>query len=302
MNAPVATPPWLQRQLDTLVQERSHAVLLFGSGGIGQYELALDLARAWLCESPQQRDRIGRACGTCGSCHAIEVRTHADLLVLMPETVQMELGWPLSEKAQSDIDEKRRKASREIRVDAMRDAVEFAQRTSGRGQSKIVLVYPAEKMNAVAANALLKTLEEPPGSVRFILATEAAHELLPTIRSRCLAHALHLPRSAGGAAMDDPVRGARGGRNGTAGGLWGTSGPRGAVVAGRAVRQVLGQPFRGACSRGGPRYSTDFRPGKWSSRCKSFVTTSWFSRRGAHRAFFGPKTCRVSRLRFMSGP
>jgi DNA polymerase-3 subunit delta' len=193
MNAPVATPPWLQRQLETLVRERSHAVLLFGSGGTGQYELALDLARAWLCESPQQQDRSGRACGACGSCHAIEVRTHADLLVLMPETIQIELGWPLPEKAQSDIDEKRRKASREIRVDAMRDAVEFAQRTSGRGQSKIVLVYPAEHMNAVTANALLKTLEEPPGSVRFILATEAAHELLPTIRSRCLAHALHLP-------------------------------------------------------------------------------------------------------------
>jgi hypothetical protein len=53
-----------------------------------------------------------------------------------------------------------------------------------------VLVYPAEQMNHVTANALLKTLEEPPGDVRFVLASEAAHQLLPTIRSRCLGHTM----------------------------------------------------------------------------------------------------------------
>ena len=74
----------------------------------------------------------------------------------------------------------------------MRDAVEFAQRTSGRGRGKVVLVYPAERMNTITANALLKTLEEPPGDVRFVLASEAAHQLLPTIRSRCLGHT-HAP-------------------------------------------------------------------------------------------------------------
>jgi DNA polymerase-3 subunit delta' len=76
----------------------------------------------------------------------------------------------------------------------MRDAVEFAQRTSGRGRGKAVLVYPAERMNNVTANALLKTLEEPPGDCRFVLASESAHLLLPTIRSRCLGHALHWPK------------------------------------------------------------------------------------------------------------
>ena len=58
----------------------------------------------------------------------------------------------------------------------------------------MVLVYPAERMNATTANALLKTLEEPPGSVRFVLASEAAYQLLPTIRSRCLAHSMAWPR------------------------------------------------------------------------------------------------------------
>jgi DNA polymerase-3 subunit delta' len=71
--------------------------------------------------------------------------------------------------------------------------VEFAQRTSARGRGKAVLVYPAERMNAISANALLKTLEEPAGELRFVLASEAAHLLLPTIRSRCIAHALPWP-------------------------------------------------------------------------------------------------------------
>jgi DNA polymerase-3 subunit delta' len=56
-----------------------------------------------------------------------------------------------------------------------------------------VLVFPAERMNNVTANTLLKTLEEPPGAVKFILATEAAHQLLPTIRSRCLGHTMVWP-------------------------------------------------------------------------------------------------------------
>jgi len=100
------------------------------------------------------------------------------------------------EKAQAEIDDKKRKPSKEIRAEAMRDAIEFAQRTSGRGRGKAVLVYPAERMNQVAANALLKTLEEPPGDLRFVLATDAAHLLLPTIRSRCLTHTMTWPGEA----------------------------------------------------------------------------------------------------------
>jgi len=185
----MSLPPWIAAQVQALVQQPGHALLLQGPSGLGQYTLGLELARAWLCEAPQAQG----ACGQCPSCHAIAVRTHADLCVLMPETVMMALGWPLSEKAQQDIDDKKRKPSKEIRVDALRDAVEFAQRTSARGRGKVVLVYPAERMNAIAANALLKTLEEPVGQVRFILASEAAHQLLPTIRSRCLSHTLAWP-------------------------------------------------------------------------------------------------------------
>ena len=187
-----AAAPWIAAQRTRLLAQRGHAWLLQGPSGLGQYALGLELVRAWLCDQPTAEG----ACGECASCHAIDVRTHADLCVLMPEVQMLELGWPLSEKAQADIDDKKRKPSREIRVEAMRDAVEFAQRTSARGRGKAVLVYPAEQMNHVTANALLKTLEEPPGDVRFVLASEAAHQLLPTIRSRCLGHAMAWPPEA----------------------------------------------------------------------------------------------------------
>ncbi len=181
--------PWIQHQTTSLLAQRGHAWLLHGPSGLGQYPLALSLACAWLCDAPSAHG----ACGVCGSCHAIDVRTHADLYVLMPETSMLELEWPLSEKAQAEIDDKKRKPSKEIRVDAMRDAVQFAQRTSARGKGKVILVFPAEDMNHVTANALLKTLEEPAGDVRFVLASESAHQLLPTIRSRCISHTMQWP-------------------------------------------------------------------------------------------------------------
>ncbi|MDM0013289.1 DNA polymerase III subunit delta' [Variovorax sp. J22P168] len=192
---PDSLPAWLGQSLAELLRQRGHAWLLQGPSGLGQYELGLAMAAAWLCEQPDAADG-GGACGHCPSCHAIAVRTHADLCVLMPEVEMQALGWPLSEKAQADIDDKKRKPSREIRVEAMRDAIGFAQRTSARGRGKAVLVYPAERMNMVTANALLKTLEEPVGDVRFVLASEAAWQLLPTIRSRCLGFTLPWPEDA----------------------------------------------------------------------------------------------------------
>lgn len=183
--------PWIVAQRAQLLAQRGHAWLLQGPSGLGQYALALSLVRAWLCDAPQAHG----ACDQCASCHAIDVHGHADLCVLMPEVQMMALGWPLPEKAQADIDDKKRKPSREIRVDAMRDAVEFCQRTSARGRGKAVLVYPAEQMNTITANALLKTLEEPPGDVRFVLVSEAAHQLLPTVRSRCLTHTMTWPQT-----------------------------------------------------------------------------------------------------------
>jgi DNA polymerase-3 subunit delta' len=187
-----ALAPWLADQLSRALAMPGHALLLHGSSGLGQYELAYALAQAWLCEAP---GRLAHepACGHCASCQQIQSRGHTDLIVLMPEVQMLELGWPLNEKAQKEVDEKKRKPSQEIRIESVRDAVAFAELTSGRGQGKVILVFPAEAMNHPSANALLKTLEEPAAGLRFVLACHAAHELLPTIRSRCQAFAMRQP-------------------------------------------------------------------------------------------------------------
>ena len=85
----VLNAPWIARQATDLLAQRGHAWLLQGPSGLGQYDLALALASAWLCEQPTGQG----ACGQYGSCHAIHVHTHADLCVLMPETVMLELGY-----------------------------------------------------------------------------------------------------------------------------------------------------------------------------------------------------------------
>lgn len=181
--------PWLQAQLQLLLSRRAHAILLSGPSGLGQYDLALALASAWLCQAPSEQG----ACGHCASCHAISVRTHPDLCVLMPEVLSLALNWPLDEKVQNELDTKKRKPSKDIKVEAAREAVAFTQMTRSGGDTKVVLVYPAERMNSITANAMLKTLEEPVGQVRFILASEAADQLLPTLRSRCQNHTLVWP-------------------------------------------------------------------------------------------------------------
>jgi len=184
--------PWLAPALKGLLRQRGHAWLLSGPSGLGQYTLALELARAWLCLQPSEAG----ACGECASCRHIDLRTHADLSVLMPETQMLDKAWPLSEKALKEIDDKSRKPSREIRVDAARDMVAFTQTTRSGGRNKVVLIYPAERMNHITANTILKTLEEPPGDTRFLLVSEAAHLLLPTLRSRCQTHHLTWPDAA----------------------------------------------------------------------------------------------------------
>ena len=121
----IALAPWLQASLENLLTRPGHAWLIQGSTGLGQYDLALALAQNWLCQAPTPQG----ACGKCASCHGIAVRVHADFRMLMPETELLERAWPLSEKAQKDIDDKKRKPSREIRVDSLREMLEFCHLT-----------------------------------------------------------------------------------------------------------------------------------------------------------------------------
>jgi DNA polymerase III subunit delta' len=194
--------PWLAGWLEPALRtQHAHALLLHGPHGVGQWELAVTLAQAWLCESAGGP----RPCGRCASCRLVQAHAHPDLLVLLPEALQEELGWAAGDSdgdagAGADKAGKGRQPSKEIKVDAVRAAVSFAQTTSARGRGKVLVIHPAERMNGIAANALLKTLEEPPGDARFVLGCAAPEALLPTIRSRCQAVALTIPQS--GAAID----------------------------------------------------------------------------------------------------
>ncbi|MFG6413506.1 DNA polymerase III subunit delta' [Roseateles sp. DC23W] len=192
MNADL---PWLQAPLaDALARARSHALLVQGPAGVGQLELAVKLAQSWLCESaaPSQP-----ACNQCPSCKLFASGTHPDFQLLLPEALDApareSLGLPFEEP---DTKAGKAKPSREIKVEAVRNLLSFAQATSARGKAKVVVIFPAEALNGVAANALLKTLEEPAGLLRFVLASHDSAGLLPTIRSRCQPLPLSLPDTA----------------------------------------------------------------------------------------------------------
>lgn len=193
-EAPIPLP-WLAPLLREVLETwRGHALLLHGPSGIGQFELGLAVAQGWLCEAEEV---ALRPCNTCPGCHLVRAHAHPDLMVLLPEILQERLGWAAPEGAESAGDRaSKAKPSKEIKVQAVRAVVNFAQTTPARGRGKVVVVFPAEQMNGIAANTLLKTLEEPPGEVRLILGSARPDILLPTIRSRCQTFAMTLPPTA----------------------------------------------------------------------------------------------------------
>ncbi|HEY9109021.1 MAG TPA: DNA polymerase III subunit delta' [Roseateles sp.] len=187
--------PWLQAPLaDALARARSHALLVQGPAGVGQLELAVKLAQSWLCEAAAPAQP---ACNQCPSCKLFASGTHPDFQLLLPEALDApareSLGLPFEEP---DSKAGKAKPSKEIKVEAVRSLLAFAQATSARGKAKVVVIFPAEALNGVAANALLKTLEEPSGLLRFALASHDSASLLPTIRSRCQPLPLALPERA----------------------------------------------------------------------------------------------------------
>jgi DNA polymerase-3 subunit delta' len=184
--------PWLEAALQQALSgaHHSHALLVHGPSGTGSFGFALALAAAWLCEHPSA-DRT--ACGHCASCRLLAARTHPDLHLIVPEALRAEAGLPV--EAQEGEEARKRKPSREIRVEQIRAALDFCTLTASRGTTKVVLIHPAEQINAIGANALLKTLEEPPAGVRFVFSCGASPEsLLPTLRSRCQLQRLPLPK------------------------------------------------------------------------------------------------------------
>jgi len=184
-DARPAALPWLpllpwQEEIarDTLAQRATwpSALLIHGRRGIGKHGLALNYAQALLCESPRPD---GVACGTCASCRYAVAGQHPDLMRLTLSE------WNADDDAFVPVET--------ISIKRIRDLIDFAQVTSHRQRAKVAVIAPAERMNPQAANALLKTLEEPPPGTYLILASDQPGRLPATIRSRCRQQAAPLP-------------------------------------------------------------------------------------------------------------
>lgn len=153
-----------------------HALLFAGPPGVGKRELADALAARLLCERPRQAHEA--ACGACESCLMMASGQHPDFRLLQPDAAAE--GEEEGAAAEGD----KKKASKQIRIQQVREVEEFFHIGGHRGGARVCLIDPAEAMNAVTANALLKILEEPSASFYFLMISHRWRRLLPTILSR----------------------------------------------------------------------------------------------------------------------
>jgi DNA polymerase-3 subunit delta' len=154
-----------------------HAYLFAGPPGAPMYDTALALAMALSCQTAR-----GEGCTTCDACAKIAGGIHPDVVTLAREG-----------------------AAQIVPIESVRNQVIARMGLPPHeGELRVFIVEEATSMAPPAANALLKTLEEPPARTLFVLCTTAPEQLLPTIRSRC-----QRVRFAGGAALPadaDPAR------------------------------------------------------------------------------------------------
>lgn len=163
MTNHVEIVPWASGLWQRLTEQQDqgrlpHALLLCGHQGMGKHAFARSLAQVLLCLQPVG----GLACGHCKSCELLSSSTHPDLVHLCPE-----------------------ESGKAIKVDQVRDLTHFLHSTAQQGGYRVVIVDPAESMNVNAANALLKSLEEPGQRTLIMLISHQPGQLMPTIRSRC---------------------------------------------------------------------------------------------------------------------
>ncbi len=158
--------PWQTTQWNFITNRKPvvQAVLLSGASNVGKMHFARAYVYFLLCAHKKDN----KACGQCSVCHLLQAETHSDVQFIEGEG-----------------------ASGMIKVDRMREVIEWAQGSPRLGASKVIIIKDAEKMNPASSNALLKTLEEPPLSTYFILVSSYSALLPATIRSRC--QNLHFP-------------------------------------------------------------------------------------------------------------
>jgi DNA polymerase-3 subunit delta' len=165
--------PWQLEQWSKLVkqihaEQLPHAILLTGVEHTGKSRFAMALARLLLCQQPE-------ADYNCGHCHACELSmsgSHGDFRWMQPEGT-----------------------SRIIKVDQIRELVDFGTKTASFGHRKVIVLSPAESMNRAAANSLLKLLEEPSDGTFIVLVCHRSQALPATIRSRCQAITFPTPKA-----------------------------------------------------------------------------------------------------------
>ena len=169
------TYPWQVSQWDKLSEvlksgRLPHALMLSGTAGTGKKQFSAQFANLVLCN--QVFNQVGaqgalRSCGECKNCKLVLAEAHPDIrhytFELNPKGVK----------------------STVITIDQIRSLNEFVAKSSQQGGYKIALIHPAEAMNINAANALLKSLEEPSQKTLIVLVVDQPGRMLPTIRSRC---------------------------------------------------------------------------------------------------------------------
>ena len=158
--APVS---WIQNALQS--DHLAHAYLFTGEDAIGKKLTAIRIAQAINCDQYDETS-VPDPCGSCRSCHQTEAETHPDFLFIRPE----------QGKGQNP----------QIKIERVREIEHHVIYRPLMSSRKICLIDEADRMTMGAANALLKTLEEPPDHCLFILITSRPASLLSTIRSRCL--------------------------------------------------------------------------------------------------------------------
>ena len=187
---------WHKTELEQLASQREslgHALLIHGPQGVGKLAFAMALAQALLCERPGRR---GLACGRCPACGWFTAGNHPDFRCIAPQS--------LMEERQQDEDEEetteKADGGRYITVKQVRALGGLLEVSAHRGGAKVIVLHPAESLNVQAANALLKSLEEPPEGSYFLLVAHRAGCIPPTVLSRCRRVPLGRPQKAAAAA------------------------------------------------------------------------------------------------------